>query len=417
MAITSSLPTSGEASGGLRRGGEILPSDALQLRAERSIVTSRRALDDVNAGLNARTAPSVSTVARGPLSPIKIERHENLDLLAQEWDELAARAQAAPWLRPGWIAAWWRAFGQGQLEILAIRKDGRLAAVLPLYRRFGALHSATNWHTPQFGLLAEDEGATQDLTRALFAHRRRRINVGFLGGDDLRACSTAATAAGYRPFVRPIQRSPYVPIAGTWAEYKQRLSAKRLSEIRRRRRLLEGAGRLSLQIVDGSERLAEFLEEGFGVEAAGWKGEGGSAIISRPQTRQFYSEVAHWGAARGVLRLAFLRLDGRPLAFDYCLEEGNVHYLVKTGYDPAYRALGPGLILRYEMLARAFDTGLASYEFLGTDQPWKLEWADQFHEQVLLRTFGPTPCGVLEWTAFAYGRPLAKRLLTLVHKS
>jgi len=401
----------------MKRGGELVPGDALPLRPERSAVAARRALNDVNAGPDARTAQYVSAGARGPLSPVRIEHYENLDLLAQEWDDLAERVQAAPWLRPGWVAAWWRAFGQGRLEVLAVRKDGRLAAVLPLYRRFWALHSATNWHTPQFGLLAEDEGATRELTRALFARRRRRINVGFLDGDDLRVCSTAATAAGYRPFVRPIQRSPYVPIAGTWAEYKQRLSAKRLSEIRRRRRLLEGAGQLSLQIVDGSERLAEFLEEGLGVEAAGWKGEAGSAIISRPQTRQFYSEVAYWGAARGVLRLAFLRLDGRPLAFDYCLEEGNIHYLVKTGYDPAYRALGPGLILRYEMLARAFDAGLASYEFLGTDQPWKLEWADQFRELVLLRTFGPTPSGVLEWAAFAYGRPLAKRILKVVKKS
>ena len=415
MAITPSLPTPGQAADGLRKGGELLPSDALQLRSERSGLTPRQVPDGVKADADARPAQYVSEGVRGPVYPVTIERQENLELLAREWDELADRAQAVPWLRPGWVAAWWRAFGQGRLEVLAVRKDGRLAAVLPLYSRFGALHSTTNWHTPQFGLLAEDEQATRELARAAFARHRHRINLGFIDEDDLRACRTAATTAGYRLFVRPVQRAPYVPIKGTWTEYKQRLSAKRLSEIRRRRRLLEGAGRLSLQIVDGSERLTEFLEEGFGVEAAGWKGEAGSAIISRPQTRQFYSEVARSAAARGALRLAFLRLDGRPLAFDYSLEEGNVHYLVKTGYDPAYRSLGPGLILRYEMLARAFATGMASYEFLGTDQPWKLEWADKFRELVLLRTFGPSPSGFLEWAAFAYGRPLAKRILTVVN--
>src|SRR5262249_17271123 len=151
------------------------------------------------------------------------------------------------------------------------------------------------------------------------------------------------------------------------AEYKRRLSAKRLREIRRRRRLLEAEGKLSLQIVDGSERLEEVLEEGFRVEAAGGKGAAGAGVISRPPTAQFYNEVGRRAPPRGMLGLAFLRLDGCPLAFDYCLEEGGVHYLVKIGYNPDYARFGPGLIMRYEMLARAFRTGLRSYEFLGQD--------------------------------------------------
>lgn len=384
----------------------------------RSPVALRGVHDGLEVGREESMTQCVIDGAGGAPPSVGVERHGDIGPLAREWEELADRVQAVPWVRPGWVAAWWRAFGKGALEVLAVRRGRRLAAVLPLQSRFGELNSTTNWHTPQSGLLAEDSAAAQELTRALFARRSRRVNLGFLAleGADLRECRAAATAAGYRSSVRTILRPPYLPIEGEWAQYKRRLSAKRLSEIRRRRRLLEAEGKLSLQIVDGSERLDEFLKEGFWVEAAAWKGAAGSAITSRPQTHQFYSEVARWAAGRGMLRLAFLRLAGCPLAFDYSLEEFGVHYLVKTGYNPAYGKFGPGLILRYEMLARAFSDGLQCYEFLGTDQEWKFEWAEKVRELVLLRTFSPSPSGLLEWAAFAYGRPLAKSILTAVKR-
>ena len=80
------------------------------------------------------------------------------------------------------------------------------------------------------------------------------------------------------------------------------------------------------------------------MEGSGWKTR--TAIASRPDTRRFYRDVARWAAGRGWLRLGFLRLDGRALAFDFCLEHAGTHYLLKTGFDPAFRAYGPGMLMR-----------------------------------------------------------------------
>src|SRR5690349_376775 len=95
-----------------------------------------------------------------------------LERLAPEWDELATRVGALPYLRPGWVAAWWRAFGEGELEIHALRRGGRLAAVLPMARQGDALRSAANVHTPASGVLAEDAGAAAELLRTLFGRAR-----------------------------------------------------------------------------------------------------------------------------------------------------------------------------------------------------------------------------------------------------
>jgi hypothetical protein len=44
-------------------------------------------------------------------------------------ERLAYATGAAPFLRPGWFAAWWGAFGTGRPEILALRRpDGALVA-------------------------------------------------------------------------------------------------------------------------------------------------------------------------------------------------------------------------------------------------------------------------------------------------
>jgi CelD/BcsL family acetyltransferase involved in cellulose biosynthesis len=113
--------------------------------------------------------------------------------------------------------------------------------------------------------------------------------------------------------------------------------------------------------------LDELLEEVFRIEGSGWKGTYGTSINLHPATRRFYTEVAQWAAKRGWLWLAFLRLNGRTIAVDYCLEYSKVHCALKTGYDPTYERFSSGKVLRQLMLARAFSEGLVTYDLLGLD--------------------------------------------------
>jgi CelD/BcsL family acetyltransferase involved in cellulose biosynthesis len=345
--------------------------------------------------------------------PAIVESHDRIGPIAEEWDRLADEKHAPPWARPGWHAAWWNAFGRGRLEIHALRRGGRLAAVLPLQRAGGELRSTSNYHTPAYGLLAEDRDAVGVLTGRLFRDRARRIVLSFLWVDEagLGASQDEAQRADRRLLVRTVKRSPFVDTSGDWATYEHERRGHLLRELRRRRRRLQDRGRVEFEVREGRDGLDDLLEEGFAVERSGWKGARGTAIASRPETRRFYADVARLAVQRGSLRLAFLRLDGRPLAFDFAIEEGGVHHLLKTGFDEAFHALAPGMLLRQDMIRRAFECRLERYEFLGPDVPWKLEWATGTREQILVQAFAPSVPGLLDWAAFAYGRPLAKRLL------
>lgn len=341
-----------------------------------------------------------------------VETHSKLDLLSEEWDALADRAGASPFLRPGWIAAWWEAFGRGRLEILSVRRAGELAGVLPVVRRLGVAASPTNWHTPTFGPLADGEDVVEELAQALFSRPWRRVRLSWLPreGPAWTACRRAAARARRRVRMEAIGRSPYVPVAGDFADYERRLSSKRRGNLRRARRRLEAGGELSLEVADGRANLDRLLDEALIVEASSWKGVRGSAINSRPDTERFYRRIARWAAERGTLRLAFLRLEGRALAFDLSFEERGVHYLVKTGYDPDYRSYSPGILLRHEMIARAFAGGLRRYEFLGLEAEWKREWTESAHELMTIEAFATSLPGAVDAAALRVARPLAARV-------
>jgi CelD/BcsL family acetyltransferase involved in cellulose biosynthesis len=334
------------------------------------------------------------------------------DAIAEEWDALADRVGADPFARPGWFAAHHRAFGAGALAVLTIRRDGALAALAPLERQRGRLASATSWHTPFYTPLADSPEALAALADALVARARPQLELSFIvdGTPAMEALRAAAARCRSRAYV--LERCPYVVLDGDVNTYEQRLTGKRRANLRRLRRRLEDRGRVEVTVHGGADELDLLLDEGFAVEASGWKGaEGtGTAILEEPATERFYRDVAAWASGRGWLRLAFLRLDGRALAFDFAIEAGGVHYLLKTGYVAEERSAAPGVLLRRAMLARAFDEGLRRYEFLGDHVGWKREWTDDTHAAMRLTAFTATPAGRVGWIAWAYARPALRRL-------
>jgi CelD/BcsL family acetyltransferase involved in cellulose biosynthesis len=340
---------------------------------------------------------------------VSLETYDGVGPIAAEWDALATRAGASPFVRPGWIAAWYSAFGLGKPLVAAVRSDGVLVAVASLEARGRTLRSAANWHTPAFDVVAETRDAARALADAVLALRPRRLELRFLDADGLalQAFRPAAVAAGYRVLTRPLQESPYVPVSGDWDDYAATLR-KMLKDLARRARRLEAEhGSVSYSVETGGSGLEEALETGFELEASGWKGRRGTAIASRPETTMFYTDVARWAAERDWLRLAFLSVAGRPIAFEFDLEVDDVIYNLKPGYDEDFGRFAPGKLLAEQRIRGAFAAGARSYEFLGAAVPFKLEWTRCVRECLILQAFAPTPAGLGELAAFRLGRPAA----------
>jgi CelD/BcsL family acetyltransferase involved in cellulose biosynthesis len=345
--------------------------------------------------------------------PMTFELYTEIEPLAEEWDDLADRTNASLFLRPGWFGPWRRAFGRGRLEIIAARDGRRLAGLAAFERRRTLLRSPTNWHSPPWAPVAEDDDVLRALTRRMVQLARPWLSLEFLdaGGAAFEACRDATDSCRRR--IYELEQSPYIVVSGSWEEYQQRLSSKRRANLNRLWRRLNEQGDVEFEVRDGAEELGALLEEGFKVEESGWKGEQGTAINSAPETRRFYQEIAAWAASRGALRLGFLRLDGRALAFDLAVEEGGAHALLKTGFVSEWRSSAPGVLLRERMIEQCFGRGLETYDFLGDATEWKQEWIDGTRQLVALDAFGRTPAGLVGWLTWAYARPAVNRVASV----
>jgi CelD/BcsL family acetyltransferase involved in cellulose biosynthesis len=349
----------------------------------------------------------------------RLELHTSPEALSGVWDGLSDRLAVAPFMRPGWILAWSRAFARGRLSALTATREGELVGLLPFVERRGVRSAPANWHTPVFGFLAADRDVSAALAMSFVSGARVRADLSFLDRADANVaeCQAAAERARRPAVLRAVLHSPYVALADTdWQTYRTSLDRKARKDVERRKRRLEEQGSVSLDFVDGRAGLERLLDEGFELEGSGWKRERGSAITSDPRTHRFYGEIARWASSRGWLLLAFLRLDGKAIAFDLCLESGGASYVLKGGFDPAFRSFAPGMLLTYESLRRALEQGLSSYELLGADAPYKLVWTDAVRERVRFQAFGRSPRGRANHLAWTHGRSAARRALTAAER-
>jgi CelD/BcsL family acetyltransferase involved in cellulose biosynthesis len=336
--------------------------------------------------------------------------------LWREWDLLAERLSAPPFLRPGWFGAWHDAYGEGELRILSVRRGDELAGVMPVEIKGSATLSPTNTHTPLYGPLADGPELEGALVRELLATAAGRIELAYADPAArwfslLRDALPGQKRSERRSvMVETVTRPPYVSTAGGWDAYRAQRSRKFLKEVARLRRRLAEHGAVEFDVHSTVAGVDAALDEFVALESSGWKAREGTAIASREASGRFYRNLARWAAERGWLRLAFLRLDGRAIAAELDIACAGALYSLKSGFEPEYRAFGPGQLLTHDCVKLAFDDGLASYEFLGTDEPYKMSWTASTRERVRLRSFPRTVSGDLSALARHHARPLVRRL-------
>jgi CelD/BcsL family acetyltransferase involved in cellulose biosynthesis len=338
----------------------------------------------------------------------QIRLYDSVEAVSGKWLTLWSEAGRPPWCHPAWVERWWTAFGRGRLSIAAVHAANSLDALVAFEMIGGEIRTASNEESPGVPVLARNRSAAQSVWTALL--QSRRINVFPIEVDDLLypALCRSIAAARYSTLVKSVGASPLVELE-SWPRYESQLSSKLRRELRRRWRSLTRQAVVSLELYDGSSRVDLLLQRCLDLEAASWKGQAGTAIASRPDALAFYRSLASWAAREGWLRMAFLVVDGRPVAFDLSLEANRSHYLLKTSFDRTFARFAPGSLLRHAMIHRAFSVGLRRYEFLGRDDPWKMEWTKNTRNRLQVRAFPASAKGRLEHAAFA----VARRMRTL----
>ncbi len=326
--------------------------------------------------------------------------------LASEWSDLAPDDER-PFDLHCWYRAWWHAFGRDRdLAVCVARRDGLLSAVLPLVREGGGAAALANAHTPVFRPLAKDpEALNVVLGEALRADSSVELPHLPAADPSVAALRRQAPEARMRLYAEAGPVSPIVDTSGDFQAWRTESKRRWGAPLERFRRKMARDHDAVLSIIEPASELEAELSDGFNVEASGWKGTEGTAILSAPETEAFYREIARSFADRDELRLSRVVLDGETAAFDLCILHRGRLYLLKTGFDERFRRLAPGLVMRLSIIERCFELGLDAHELLGDDSAWKRKFATGERVHLNARTYSRGPLGSARYAYRARVRP------------
>jgi CelD/BcsL family acetyltransferase involved in cellulose biosynthesis len=205
-----------------------------------------------------------------------------------------------------------------------------------------------------------------------------------------------------------------IDLSGPWDAFRRAIPWNLEKTTARHLRQLHGLGDLSLEVVNGGERLVPMVQECLRLETLGWKSQFGTPILARADTTRFYSDLAAAGAANGFVALYGLRLNGRLIAFEYCLRSSGYIEMLKISYAPDLAHYSPGNVLRYLLLRREIELGEVKSYHMGLTSEWKRRWAVRFEPLSRVRIYDRGIAARVGYYTGPRARDLLRRCTPLV---
>jgi CelD/BcsL family acetyltransferase involved in cellulose biosynthesis len=330
-------------------------------------------------GISGSLAARLNAIRSGPAISVEILRGEVPAELDDAWPDLLARADVAnAFMAPALlreavacgtrtvIALAWQARGEERrLAGLWAFSVGRpREGILPLevLRAPASEHAylATpvidrNCIEPALTAMLDAIAAASDLPKT--------ISLSAMSGEGATATVLArllAERGSTNCCVKSVQRPKLAGGADPNAYLEAALSSASRKKLRQYRRRLGERGKLELKIAQSPNEVRDATEAFLQLEAGGWKGRRGTALLSRPQDAAFARGMLAAFADRGDACVYSLTLDGRAVSMQVVLRAGSTAFTWKTAYREALGEFSPGMLL-FEDYTKAFlsDPGIA----------------------------------------------------------
>ena len=339
------------------------------------------------------------------LSVVEHRDAARLAALKEEWRALFDAAQApSPFLSWEWLHTFHRCFAARRpIWILEARdRAARLAGLLVLSGRPGLVGERRfallgNGVTGADGLdvLARPElavGVRAAISHALAASVSAWDVLDLedlpCGSPTVAALRAAMTARGAHTHVERGFVCPGFAVRGTFEEHLARI--RRRETYGRRVRWLERQPGYRIEVATAPDEAAAAMEDFLRLHRLRWQVEGGSSGIPPGVVEDFHREVAPLLAARGWLRMYRLFVGRDAIAAVYGVEVGRRFFYYQSGYDPAWSARSPGVVLVGRTVEDAYARGLTDYDFLRGTEAYKMDWAWDRHETCSVRLHAPS---------------------------
>lgn len=217
---------------------------------------------------------------------------------------------------------------------------------LPIARTWdnGFLFSGTpllSRNNPQAAITALLSGARQELGAKVVLLKKVQHNDQF---ESLLAQLSPETIAGHHLFNIHERAALFCTgVFETW--FNENFSRKRRKEYRRLRNRLADIATLQSQTWQSDEPVEQWIEEFIQLEAAGWKGDNGTAIAcSKEQSAHLRHSLSQM-AKNGSLLFWKITLKDKPIASLFAFQQQDQVWLGKIAYDETLSHFSPGVLV------------------------------------------------------------------------
>ncbi|WP_157140004.1 GNAT family N-acetyltransferase [Roseibium aggregatum] len=298
------------------------------------------------------TPPSVplEVLSLDPLSP---------ETPLEDWQALCAAALSPnPFFGPDFLCPFLDNMDKGRVRLVVVREapGGRWLVAAPVgRRRFGlAVPVNTTWATDYAPLgtpLIHPQAGDEAIAAFLDAARSpgNALAIPYLPLHSQSAIRLRAAGSGKSSVLSKSVRASHNGGATGKAQLAEADSGKRRKEMRRLMRRLGDHGKTTFRSLDGPEAVAGF-EAFLALEASGWKGREGTALVSQPRTADFARTAIANLARRNAVRIDQL-WSGETLvaALVLFLQSGKV-FTWKIAFDEEFARYSPGAQLALQTL-------------------------------------------------------------------
>jgi CelD/BcsL family acetyltransferase involved in cellulose biosynthesis len=127
------------------------------------------------------------------------------------------------------------------------------------------------------------------------------------------------------------------------------LGAKKLKELRRLRHRLADRGAVSFDVARSPDEVALAIETFLALEASGWKGQRGTALIQVAGDAAFIRRATRALAETGQCEIVTLRAGDAPVAAGIVLRHQARAFFFKLGVDERFAKYSPGVQLTLDL--------------------------------------------------------------------
>ena len=371
--------------------------------------------DKSSAAVTATHERIVATKAQSTFSVdqprvVVVSTYSGMEPYIPAWDDLATQATEPNPFCESWalLPAWRHLAGPLDIRIGLVFTDdksdpktpGLLLGLFPIAARLKhetlRLKTAALWrhtHSP-LGTPLLRKGYERAALSGLFdwldrdRGLGRMLSIELAGGDgpffkNLQALASDRTLRlfSFNEFSRGVFR----PMADAETYFKTVLSPKRRRNLRQEYDKLSKIGRLETLELKPDDDLDYWLRSFFALEASGWKGNLGTAIVCSPIDVRFFEELSKGGFDRRQLQILMLRLDDRPIAMQYNLVSNQAVFALKIAYDENFKRYSPGMLLGVEAFKLFHGRPDISWVDSCPTAPVNIEREDLWNESRLIR--------------------------------